>query len=544
MKPISLVQKVLLFSLIAAILFLSLLLFKNGHPFLAGGIALLSLGTLYIFASPKAYTYRYLYPSLMAFGLFVITPLVYTFYIAFTNYSDQHRLTEQAVREHFLKQKTVNTTLSFDSKLYKDGNTYQVLLTGPDISVMDGSPNSEVTGEDVVVDTTLNASSSAGSSSSITENKQAITQSYLSEPFKLASLSKDGSVSATISTHSPAGKIVFIKDLITIKEQLANLEIKLTPSIGLTMDGLSRFSPVAYNWILNDDKSTLTQVSTRTQIFADKEQGYFVDDHGTRYGPGFKTLVGFDQFKRIVTDPVIQKPFFRIFTWTILFAVITTILIFFLGFLLSVILQWPGLKGRAVWRTMLILPYAVPAFISILVFKGLFNPQFGEINAMLMALFGISPEWTTDPLMAKTMVLLVNLWLGYPYMMILTMGLLQSIPTDIYEASAIDGGNPINDTLRLTLPLILKPMKPLLITTFAFNFNNFLLINLLTNGAPQMKGVSGVVGETDLLVTYTYNLAFMSGNNYALASAISVIIFIIVGLLAYFNLKVTMKEEL
>ena len=137
------------------------------------------------------------------------------------------------------------------------------------------------------------------------------------------------------------------------------------------------------------------------------------------------------------------------------------------------------------------------------------------------------------------MILLVNLWLGYPYMMLICTGMLQSIPSSIYEASAIDGSNPVVDFFHLTLPLLFPPLVPILISSFAFNFNNFNLIYLLTAGGPKMVG-GGIAGETDLLVNYTFNLAFRdSGTNYGLASAIATVLFIIVGFLAWTNLKLT-----
>ena len=128
----------------------------------------------------------------------------------------------------------------------------------------------------------------------------------------------------------------------------------------------------------------------------------------------------------------------------------------------------------------------MPGFISILIFKGLFNQSFGEINLVLEQLLGIKPTWFTDPLLAKAMILIVNVWLGYPYMMILCMGLLKAIPDDLYEASALDGATPMQNFFRITLPLLIKPLTPLLIACFAFNFNNFVLIQLLTNGGPNM----------------------------------------------------------
>jgi len=129
--------------------------------------------------------------------------------------------------------------------------------------------------------------------------------------------------------------------------------------------------------------------------------------------------------------------------------------------------------------------------------------------------------------------------------MILCMGLLKSIPDDLYEASAMDGSGPVQNFMNITLPLLMKPLTPLLIASFAFNFNNFVLIMLLTNGGPDFLPEDGVVttaGSTDLLVSYTYRLAFeggAGGNDYGLASAIATTIFILVGALSIVNLKIS-----
>ncbi|HAR05852.1 MAG TPA: maltose ABC transporter permease MalF [Pseudomonas sp.] len=207
---------------------------------------------------------------------------------------------------------------------------------------------------------------------------------------------------------------------------------------------------------------------------------------------------------------------------------------------LASLLQWELVRGKAFYRLMLILPYAVPGFISILVFRGLFNQNFGEINLLLEGLFGIRPDWFSDPTLARTMILIVNTWLGYPYMLLLCMGLLQAIPRDQYEASAIDGASPLDNLLRITLPQLIKPLMPLLIACFAFNFNNFVLITLLTRGGPDIIGATTPAGTTDLLVSYTYRIAFQdSGQDFALAAAIATMIFILVGAMALLNLKLS-----
>jgi maltose/maltodextrin transport system permease protein len=172
------------------------------------------------------------------------------------------------------------------------------------------------------------------------------------------------------------------------------------------------------------------------------------------------------------------------------------------------------------------------------VFRGLFNQNTGEINLILHGLFGVKPAWFSDPLLAKAMLLLVNTWLGFPYMMVVCMGLIKAIPADLYEASAVAGVGPVTNFLRITLPLILKPLTPLLISSFAFNFNNFVLISLLTGGRPDFLDTSVPAGTTDILVSYTYRIAFQdSGQQFGLAAAISTVIFLLVAAITLVQMR-------
>ena len=186
----------------------------------------------------------------------------------------------------------------------------------------------------------------------------------------------------------------------------------------------------------------------------------------------------------------------------------------------------------------------MPGFISILVFKGLFNQNFGEINAILDALFGIKPAWFADPFLAKMMILIVNTWLGYPYIMIICAGLLKAIPADLYEASSLVGAGPLTNFFKITVPQIIKPLMPLLISAFAFNFNNFVLIALLTDGRPDFLNTKIPAGQTDILVSYTYRIAFRdSGSDFGLAAAISTLIFVLVAAMSLLNLRLMRKAQ-
>ena len=275
----------------------------------------------------------------------------------------------------------------------------------------------------------------------------------------------------------------------------------------------------------------------------DMTTGFYVNEEGEQVAPGFSVFIGGDNYGRLMGDKGLREPFFKIFVWSIIFSASSVVLCALIGLLLASLMQWEPLRERAIYRVLLILPYAVPAFISILIFKGLFNQNFGEINMILEALFGISPEWMTDPTFARAMILIVNTWLGYPYMMIVCMGLLKAIPDDLYEASAIDGANPIHNLVYVTLPNIIKPMAPILIASFAFNFNNFVLIDLLTAGGPMMPGTTIDAGYTDLLVNFTFRTAFVAGQDFGLASAIATMIFLIIGFISWVNLRATRSSQ-
>ena len=159
---------------------------------------------------------------------------------------------------------------------------------------------------------------------------------------------------------------------------------------------------------------------------------------------------------------------------------------------------------------------------------------------ILDALLGIRPNWTGNAFLARFMILIVNTWLGYPYFMLMGMGLQKAIPRDLYEASALAGAGPWTNFSRITWPLIRRPLMPLMISAFAYNFNNFVLIFLLTAGRPDFLDTSVPSGETDILVSYTYRIAFEdSGQNFGLAAAISTLIFAMVAVLSVINLRLT-----
>jgi ABC-type sugar transport system permease subunit len=215
------------------------------------------------------------------------------------------------------------------------------------------------------------------------------------------------------------------------------------------------------------------------------------------------------------------------------------------GLFMAMILNDPGIPGRKIIRSLLIIPYALPGVIGVLVWRGMLNENFGIINNFIADQAGVRIPWFSNPTWAKAAIILVNLWLGYPYMMLICSGALQSIPSEIYEAAAVDGARPWQRFSRITLPLLLITVGPLLIASFVFNFNNYLLIELLTRGDPPIPGSPVPAGYTDILISYTYGIAFGSnrGADYGYAAAITIVIFLIVASITLIQYRFTKQLE-
>lgn len=298
-------------------------------------------------------------------------------------------------------------------------------------------------------------------------------------------------------------------------------------------------------WVYDTDRDVLTDTTHYKAYFVDKTTGDFIAADGSRAPLGFWVFVGLKNFDDALTSSLIDGPLLRVFLWTVTFAFFSVLTAFAMGLLIALILN-DGFPGVRIVRSLLLIPWAIPGMIGILIWRGMLNGLVGVIPTTMRGLFGDAPPFFTDPLWAKFSILLVNLWFAYPYFMLISSGALQSIPSSIYEAAEVDGANAWNKFWGLTLPLLLVSMGPLLIASFIFNFNNFLLIEGLTEGGPQIQGTNAPpVGHTDNLMTYTYRYAFSSGGtrNFGFASAIAVMIFVMVALLTLVQFRLTKRWE-
>lgn len=453
----------------------------------------------------KAYPLRYLLPGLVFMAAMVVYPLFYNIYISFTNYGTGNILTKGQVIEQL------------ENRMYAaaDATKHPFVLF-------------EAPGQKLTV--------------MFTDAKGRLFASRGDEILPLEEIGdfevdEDGQIVRVGAAQRLERREVLkrIAALQQLRLSWDELELQLADSANF-----QELKP-RYAYLAADD----SVVDNRTGTAYVPVDGYFTAEDGERLLPGYRIHVGFANYLRLLTNKAIAGPFARVFGWTFAWAFFSVAFTFTLGLLLALILNHPDLKLTGLYRSLLIIPYAIPGFVSALVWRGLFNTEFGQVNRVVQALLGTTVPWLQDPFWAKIALLTVNLWLGFPYMMIVTLGALQSISPELYEAAYCDGATKGQRLRYVTLPLLMTTVSPLLVSSFAFNFNNFTLIHLFTGGRPPIAGAATPAGATDILISYTYRLAFEGGRgaDYGLAAAVSVLIFIIIGTITWFNFRFTKALE-
>ena len=481
----------------AAALYLVMRVHAAGQSLLAVTLLATSALALWTYTSPRSGALRYLFPGVAAAVVFVIFPMLYTVGISFTNQSSDNLLDLDRARANLLGEAVPAPGSVRGFTLHAQGEQLVVHLQPP------------AAGGDALV----------------------------SPPLALNATAPQAQAAQLAPGAAPAGAPLPRRDVVALLPALRALTLQAPDGAQLTLDTLRTYAQRLPLYTQRADGALVDRL-TGNAYAADLDNGYFTSASGDRLQPGFRVAVGLRHYTTIFSEGRFREPFVSVFVWTVVFAALSVVGAASLGLLLAGLLNWQSLPFRGAYRMVLFLPYAVPGFISILVFKGLFNQNLGEINLILSTLFGVKPAWFSDPLLAKVMLLIVNVWLGFPYMMVLCSGLIQSIPADLYEASAVAGAGPWTNFTRITLPLIARPLTPLLISTFAFNFNNFVLISLLTGGRPDQVDATLPAGTTDILVSYTWRIAFGdSGQQFGLAAAISTVIFLLVAAMTLIQMR-------
>jgi ABC-type sugar transport system permease subunit len=484
---------------------------------LLGLIGLIAALVNFAYLWPRAQALRWLTPGLVFLLLFVVWPLVYTAYVSLTNYQTGNVLSKDQVIDQLERQviRSSGEGVDFQLDVYQDGaGQLAFLLSDPAGTEYFGIPRPRT-------DEPL--------------------ENPLLDPAEL------GVVGAGDGPPEQIGDFTFVPPLqrFQLASRLENLVLDI-PGQGIAqVQTTSAARLVAGGSRYTYDATTDTLFDVQENVTCVVEEGNFACADGRRLDPGFRTVVGFRNYVDLFTNRALQGPFFKVFGWNLAFALLSVVLPFAVGLLLANALQDDRMRGKPLYRSLLILPYAIPGFISIIIWRGLLNDQIGPVNNMLNAI-GISDvPFLLNPLWAKVSMILVNVWLGFPYMFLICSGALQAVPGELKEAARVDGAGAARVFRTITLPLLLVGTAPLLIGSFAFNFNNFALPFILTNGGPPVPAAAVPVGETDLLITFTYKIAVSSGrgNQYALASAIVILIFMIVAIISAISFRYTRRLE-
>ncbi len=259
------------------------------------------------------------------------------------------------------------------------------------------------------------------------------------------------------------------------------------------------------------------------------------------------TWVGFENFRNLFSfgNEGMAPTFLKVLAWTLVWAFFATFIDYFLGLAVAILINKKGIRFKKLWRTILVLTIAVPQFVSLLYVMKLFAND-GLINGYLLKWGWIAnpiPFWT-DPMLARVTIIVVNIWIGIPYLMLIATGLLMNIPEDLYESARIDGANAWQMFRSITLPYMLFVTGPFLLTQFTNNLNNFNVIYLLTQGKPQSMSMTNNAGNTDLLVTWLYKMT-VNDTNYKMAAVIGIMVFIVTAVvsLVVYNMLPSVKDE-
>ncbi len=502
--PMGVVAKIVLLSLANAIALWAAIVLLGRHRWVAVAVlvaATLAIDGIYL-VRDRFVPAKFLVPGTIFLLAFQVIPVIYTINVAFTNYSTGHILT---------KPQAVSGIKAVSLSQAENGKTYAM------------APSRDRAGHFVLVLQDQDTGKTyVGTSSGL----RPIPRSDV----KISS----GSIVAARGYHVLQGA-----DLVGVDKLLSSFSVPVGGGKAIQPQGLDTAVVLEPTLRYDARADEFVRIKDGT-VFHDNGRGSYVSTNGEELEPGWKTYVGGRNFGSIIHNSLIRKPFLQVFAWTLVFATLVVLLSFGLGLMLAITLNKPGLAFQRTYRAILIIPYAVPAFLSLLVWQGLLNDDFGVVNRA----FHIHIPWLFDPWWARVSVILVSVWLTVPYFFLVSLGALQSIPSELVEAARVDGAGALQVFRKVTLPLLLVAVAPLMIASFAFNFNNFNNIYFLTGGGPTL-GNSPIAGATDILISYTYKIAFAAGKgqDYGLASAVAIFIFFVVATISAVSFSRTKALE-
>ncbi|KAB8166967.1 ABC transporter permease subunit [Streptomyces sp. 3MP-14] len=474
------------FTLVAVSNFLS-----EGTWYLAGALFLTVFGVNVVALVPGLVPMRWLAPGIALLVMLTIAPQAYSFYIAFTNYSSDHLLNkDQAVEALESVTYLPEGAATYDWRAYENEEGETLLVVKP--------------GED------------PAAAPLVAEPGEAL------RPYSGGELADDGypaEVDGFAQLDTPATARAL--------DELTDTEFGPADT-PITIQSMGLAGEYEYRYRYQD--------GVLTDVLTDREyrpvEGTFTSADGQfELSPSFQTTVGWDNFTEIFTNPGIRGPLLEIFLWTIFYAVAVVVGQLVIGMIIALALNSRDIPRRLakIIRSLLLLPYVVPMYLTVLVWAAMLNANLGIITELGETVFGLDRNWLGDPTMARFALLLVTFWLGFPYFLLIVSGALQAIPEDLLEAAQVEGAGWWARFRLVVFPLLMRMISPLIILGMVGNFNNFVVTFLLNSGGPPMTDTDTPAGSTDLLISYTYKLAFVFGNgsDYAQAAVITMMIFVV-----------------
>lgn len=505
----ALTAKILFLGAVAAIaLTVGPALLATGNHTMLIGLVVAVVAIFLIYTTQHAVPAKYLFPGTFFLTLFIVVPIVFTLQISMTNYGDGTRGSHDETVAKIVASSVVQTP---DSPTYAltlatggtpESGPYAMLLRDPGT-------------DELLVGTADGVEPLDPATTTVTDGR--IT-------------SAEGWTVLSARAANAAGA------------EVTELTAPLDDEHAIRASGLTTAFAGRATLAYDEDAGTLRSTVTG-EVFTIAVQGdreYYVDATGARVSDqSWRASVGLSNYTALVTDPAIRDSLIQTFVWTLFFAVFSVVGTFVVGLFIATALNDVRIRGSKLYRSLMIIPYATPTFIGFLVWSTFYNKDFGLFNQVL----GTSIDWLGDPTAAKVAICLANLWAGIPYMFLISTGALQSVPEDVVEAAALDGAGPVRAFASIKFPLLLISVAPLLVSSFAYNFNNFNAIKLLTGGGP-FKGDGAVFGGTDILISGIYRLAFGGeGARFGLAAAVSVLLFVITGVMAAVQFRYTKALE-
>lgn len=483
----------------AGALWLGLNLLIDGYWPFAVIILVITIVVNVIWLRPEAYPLRWMSPGLAFMILISIYPIIYTIYISFTNFGTGNLLPKvQAVE--VLEKRTF---------LPEEGSDYQTALY----------------------------TNSAGEFALWLQPKDGALGFLVLPGQKVTSVHTGAFDPDGFPVDLEGWERVPKRDMLKAISQLQDIEFGEPPNV-VKITGLDTAAELQQRYVYDESQDAIIDKATDTTYFADNNIGAFVSEDGQALIPGYTVSVGFKNYDRFISNPAFRGPLFLIFVWNVVFALLSVAFAFALGLLIAIAFG-RDMPAKKLIKSLLIIPFAMPAVLTVLVWKGLWNPINGVVATTLAGWLGQSSlNVFADPIGVKIALLIVNVWLAYPYFMLISSGALQAIPQDMYEAADLDGAGAWAQFRNLTFPLLLVGVGPLLIASFIANFNTFNVIFLFNGGGPPMVGTPTPAGHSDILISYVYRLAFASaGQDFGYASAITVIIFFVLAAVTLYQYR-------